>query len=193
MRVSPVAIPTIKVHQFEDVVMRRCVSGCLVLLFVLALAGCGAKPEKTGIDGSPKPTPPSVSGGTSEERAKLEKAVAEGDALWDAAIQGVKEAKKNKDFTAQAKASIEAKKKYDEAFEKYLQVVNSKEKLSDRNAVARVYGRVIDVALDRKNNSTLAKEVAVKALRQDVLPLTSSEKASAVLDAAKRTIKAEDR
>lgn len=173
--------------------MRRSVSGCLVLLFVLPLAGCGTKTKQEGGSEPPKTTPPRGSGGASEERAKLEKAVAEGDALWDDAVRGVKEAKKNKDFTAQAKASIEAKKKYDEAFEKYLQVVNSQEKLTDRNAVARVYGRVIDVALDRKNNSALAREVVVKALRQDVLPVTSSEKASAVLDAAKRTIKAEDR
>jgi|GEM_PF-5958174 len=173
--------------------MRRCVSGCLVLLIVLALAGCGSKPEKVGVNGSPKPMPPSATGGSPEERAKLDRAVAEGDALWDDAVRGVKEAKKNKDFTAQAKASLEAKKKYDEAFEKYLAVVNSSEKLPDRSTVARVYGRVIDVALDRKNNPTLAREVAVKALRQDVLPVTSSEKASAALDAAKRAIKAEDR
>jgi hypothetical protein len=162
---------------------RGILSACLFLLAIVPLAGCGSKakvgdPPKTGA-GSPS---------ASEDREKLMKAVEEGDALWDAGEQGVKEAKKNKNLSP-----IQARKKFDEAFEKYMVVVNSQQGLPDRNVLSKVYGRVIDVALERKNNPALAKEVAIKSLRQDVLPTTNSDKASAVLEAAKRAVKAEDK
>ncbi len=163
--------------------IRVILSACLLPLALMPLAGCGSKAK---VGDSPKTAAGSPAG--SEDRAKLMKAVEEGDALWDAGEQGVKEAKKNKNVSP-----IQARKKFDEAFEKYMVLVNSQQGLSDRNVLSRVYGRVIDVALERKNNPALAKEVAIKSLRQDVLPTTNSDKASAVLDAAKRAVKAEDK
>ena len=59
--------------------------------------------------------------------------------------------------------------------------------------MARVYGRVIDVAASRKNNKALAKEVAVKSFRQEILPVCNTPEASPVLDAARSHLKAEDR
>lgn len=105
--------------------IRDIVSGCLFLLAVVLLAGCGSK-AKVG-------DPPRTAAGSpagSEDRAKLMKAVAEGDALWDAGEQGVKEAKKNKNVSA-----IQARKNFDQAFEKYMVVVNSQQGLSDRNVL----------------------------------------------------------
>jgi len=126
---------------------------CLFALAVTTLAGCGSK-EKL-----PPPAPESKAGSVTqalspEEAGKLKRAVTEGDELWNAAVQGVKEAKSA------------AYKKYDEAFEKYMVVVNASQPLPDKAVMARVYGRVIDVAVSRKNNKALAKEVAVKSLRQ---------------------------
>lgn len=164
--------------------IRDIVTGCLFVLVVLLLAGCGAKAKV----GDPPKTAAGSSAGSSEDREKQTNAVAEGDALWDAGEQGVKEAKQNKKVSA-----IQARKNFDKAFEKYMVVVNAKQPLADRNVLSRVYGRVIDVALERKENPALAKEVAIKALRQDILPSTSSNKASAILDAAKRSVKAENR
>ena len=169
--------------------IRDIVSGGLFVLAALLLTGCGAKAKV----GDPPKTAAGSSAGSSEDREQQTKAIAEGDALWDAAFQGIKDSKKIKDISERLKASSQAKKKTDEAFEKYMVVVNAQQPLADRNVLSRVYGRVIDVALDRKNNPSLAREVAIKALRQDILPTTSSDKASAVLDAAKRAVKAEDR
>lgn len=168
--------------------IRDILSNCLLVLAVLLMAGCGSKAKV----GDPPKTAAGSSAGSSEDREQT-KAVAEGDALWDAALEGIKDAKKIKDFSERAKASHQARNKFDEAFEKYMVVVNAKQPLADRNLLSKVYGRVIDVALERKENPALAKEVAIKALRQDILPSTSSDKASAVLDAAKRAVKAEDR
>lgn len=158
---------------------------CLLALAVTTLAGCGKK-EK-----SEPPAAPNVKGESRtptlepREEAKLKQAVTEGDALWDAATQGVKEAK--------IEAKSAAKKKYDEAFEKYMVVVNAPQPLPEKAVMARVYGRVIDVAASRKNNKALAKEVAVKSLRQEVLPVCNTPEASPILAAARKELKAEDK
>ena len=162
--------------------------GCVFVLGLLLIFGSrGTQSSEPKIaSGAPKSSdsPSTVS---SEEQAKLQKAVAEGDALWDEGVQGVKEANK------QGKSATEARAKFDDAFEKYMVVVNSPQLLSDRPVLSRVYGRVIDVALERKKNPSLAKEVAIKALRAQVLPSTSSDKASATLAAAKQELRAEDK
>jgi len=116
-----------------------------------------------------------------EEADKLKRAVTEGDELWNAAVQGVKD------------LQVGAKKKYDEAFEKYMAVVNAPQPLTDKTEMARVYGRVIDVAASRKNNQALAKEVAMKSLRQEILPVCNTPESSPVLQAARSALKAEDK
>lgn len=155
------------------------------MLVLGLMAGCGKK------DQTAPPAAPDSKGGsvaqslTPEEAGKLKQAVADGDALWDAAVQGVKEAK--------IEAKSAAKKKYDDAFEKYMVVVNAPQPLPDKAVMARVYGRVIDVAVDRNKNKTLAKEVAVKSLRAEILPVCSSPEASPILAAARKELKAEDK
>ncbi|QEL17868.1 hypothetical protein [Limnoglobus roseus] len=163
----------------------RSMSGGLLLLAVGLMAGCGKKDQT-----SPPAAPDSKGGNvaqslTPEEAGRLKQAVTDGDALWDAAVQGVKEAK--------IEAKSAAKKKYDDAFEKYMVVVNAPQPLPDKAVMARVYGRVIDVAVDRKKNKTLAKEVAVKSLRAEILPVCSSPEASPILAAARKELKAEDK
>ena len=150
--------------------MRNVVFGCLVLPLLVFSTGCGSKAQREAEDLMQKADEKSAA-----ERDRQNKVVAEGDALWAA-----------------------GEKKYDAAFEKYMVVVNASVPLMGKDALpkdvlARVYGRVIDVALDRRDNTALAQEVAVKALRKDIIPLTASKKAGPVLDAARKVVKAQDK
>jgi hypothetical protein len=152
----------------------------LLMMTLSLVAGCGPKdkgaaPEVKGKTGS------ATQALLPEEADKLKRAVTEGDELWNAAVEGVKE------------MQVGAKKKYDEAFEKYMVVVNAPQPLPDKAVMARVYGRVIDVAASRKNNKALAKEVAIKSLRQEILPVCNTPESSPVLQAARSALKAEDK
>ena len=111
---------------------------------------------------------------SSAELANLQKAVDEGDALYEAGKSG-------------------DKTKYDDAFEKYMIVVNSEEFHPDKSIVARVYGRSIDIAASRQKNQSLAKEVAIKCLRRDIIPVCRTPEASQVIEAAQRAIKLEEK
>ena len=167
--------------------MHRATLTVAFLFLMSLLRGCGSK-EKTG---GPAPAPEvKGSGGaarqalTPDEEAKLKQAVAEGDALYDAGMEIWRAKGKSQDRF----------KKFDDACEKYMVVVNAPQPLPDKAAMARVYGRVIDNALgDSKKNKALAKEVALKALRHDILPTCKSRDASPILQAARRELKAEDK
>ena len=167
----------------------------IVVLFLLTglMAGCG--PKNKGEGPPPAPEGKTKTGGVTqalspEDEAKLKLAVAEGDALYDEGIQLWNESKKPP-YTAKPSERF---KKFDAASDKYMILVNAPNPLPDRNVMARVYGRVIDNALgDSKKNKSLAKEVALKALRQDILPLCKSSDASSILSAARRELKAEDK
>jgi hypothetical protein len=119
-----------------------------------------------------------------EVEAKLKQAVADGDELYEAGLQSVNESKKPPYKTPD-------RNKFDEAYERYMVVVNAPNPLPDKAVMARVYGRVIDVAASRLNNKTLAREVAMKSLRQEILPVCKSPEASSILDVARRALKAE--
>lgn len=166
--------------------MNQATVSVFLLLLMSILTGCGSKDKK---DVPPADDP--KGGGVvrqllPEDEAKLKKAVAEGDALYDAGVQSVNESKK-------PPFKVPDRKKFDQSFEKYMVVVNAPQPLPDKAVMARVYGRVIDVAASRKNNKSLAKEVAMKSLRQDILPVCSSPEASPILAAARRELKAEDK
>jgi len=157
------------------------------LLILCLVIGCG--PKDKGVPAAPdakskeKPVQPTL---TPDEEAKLKQAVAEGDALFDAGLKSVNDSKK-------PPYKVPDRKKFDEAYEKYMVVVNAPQPLSDKPVMARVYGRVIDVATGRKNNKALAKEVAVKALRQEILPVCNSPESAPILAAARKELKAEDK
>lgn len=114
--------------------MRNVVFGCLVLPLLVFSTGCGSKAKREAEDLMRESAEKSAA-----ERDRQNKVVAEGDALWAG-----------------------GEKKYDAAFEKYMVVVNASVPLMGTDALpkdvlARVYGRVIDVALDRRDNTALAR------------------------------------
>ena len=169
---------------------RAAVCVCILLLMGL-VAGCGPKGKG---DAPTQPAAPDgkAAGGSvarplsPEEEAKLKQAVAEGDALYDAGLKSVSDSKK-------PPYKVPDRKKFDDAYEKYMVVVNAPQPLPDKPVMARVYGRVIDVAASRKNNKALAKEVAMKALRAEILPVCNTPEAAPVLAAARKELKAEDK
>ena len=165
----------------------------LALLVVPLFSFFGLSQQKSKFMGE-APTAASAQ----EDEAKLKKAVAEGDALWDEGVRAnARMAVPIKDIDkdggkAIREASEEARKKFDSAFEKYMIVVNSSQRLRDRDVMAKVYGRVIDQSLSMGNKS-MAKEVAMKALRGDILPIVKNNEASPILDAARRAVKTEEK
>jgi len=168
---------------------RAAVSSCFLILMGL-LAGCGSKDK-----GAAPPAPDAkgkAAGGvvaqalSPEDEAKLKQAVAEGDALYDAGVKSVSDSKK-------PPYKVPDRRKFDDAYENYMVVVNASQPLPDKAVMGRVYGRVIDVAASRKNNKALAKEVAMKSLRQEILPICNTPEAAPVLQAARRELKAEDK
>lgn len=164
----------------------RAVAAALIVCF---LAGCGS-----GADAEATSEEASISSLelSPDELARLNEAVKEGDRLWDEAMGGVEAARDIQDATTSARSSFAARRKFDDAYERYMVVVNASSPLPDRGVMARVYGRVIDVAVARKRNPALATEVAKKALQRDIFPITTSEDASSALEAARRAIKAEE-
>ncbi|MBX9679110.1 MAG: outer membrane protein assembly factor BamE [Gemmataceae bacterium] len=157
-------------------------------LAVFFVPGCGSKDK-----GAVPPAPEGKAAGgavarplSPDDEAKLKQAVAEGDALYDAGLKSVSDSKK-------PPYKVPDRKKFDDAFEKYMIVVNAPQPLPDKGVMGRVYGRVIDVAASRKNNKALAKEVAMKSLRQEILPVCNSPESAPVLAAARKELKAEDK
>ncbi len=164
---------------------RLAVAGVGVALLVL---GMGLWTITQQMFGSKNAIPlASYSALSPDEEAKLNKAVAEGDALWEIGVQGVNKARQHDT------SPDEARTNFDAALVKYLVVVNSPQPLPDREVMARVYGRVIDTALGRTRNKSLAKEVAMKALRLDILPVVQSQDASPILEEARQALKAEEK
>jgi len=150
-------------------------------------AGCGSKDKGA----APAPEGKGKAGQVTQdlspdEEAKLKQAVAEGDGLYDAGVKSVNESKK-------PPYKVPDRKKFDDAFEKYMVVVNAPQPLPDKAVMGRVFGRVIDVAASRKNNKPLAKEVAMKSLRQEILPVCNTPEAAPILAAARKELKAEDK
>ena len=118
-----------------------------------------------------------------QEITKLTKTIKDADALWD---EGYALFKKDDATSSEDDQRIE---NFGDALALYMAVVNSDGTLPDKATMGRVYGRAIDLS----KNRSVAIEIAVKALRRDILPLCEGEDASDTIDAAKRQIEAEAR
>ena len=123
--------------------------------------------------------------------SELKKAIEDGDAFYDAAKKGIPKSAVT-DGSDMSQLVDAQNANYRSALECYMTAVNAKRAIPDNSVMAKVYGRVIDIALKQRNKG-LAKEVALKSLRNEILPVCSHPEASQVLESARQGVKQEEK
>ena len=152
---------------------------------VMGFTGCGGKPAA---DATPKAV---LAGETKAEPSQFDRLVAEADArmkdLLDANAAGTGKAERRDVWDQDRQVR--------EMFGKYVEAINvaPTPTAENRPTLARVFGRVIDLAATDMSNPPLAQEVAMKCLRQDIVPVVTLPKSGPILQAARKAIKQEEK